>query len=88
MTIYIQTHEGPDAPAKFPPDLWEPWRNCVSMEETIQLALHRYIRERGGVIPSEKLVVVRVLAVPEEDMRATHGRPKTAFCTVFNVRPN
>jgi hypothetical protein len=83
MTIYIQIHEGESAPARLPPDLWHPWIHCTDLRLTIQLALHKRIRERGGV--REKLTV-RVYAVPGAEIN--DGRPRTAFCTVFHVSPN
>ena len=88
MTIYTQIHEGPEHPTTIPPEDWTPWINCTGLDQTIQIALNRHIRDRGGLLPGENPLVVRVLTVCEADMRASQGKPKTAFCTVFNVRPN
>ena len=85
-TIYIQVQEGREAGERLHPDLWRPWLNCKSMDETVGLALHRHIRDRGGLLPTENPLVVRVFAVPATDIN--NGHPKSAHCTVFNVRPN
>jgi hypothetical protein len=85
-TIYIQVQEGPEANERLCPDLWRPWINCKSLDVTVGLALHQHVRNRGGLLPGENPLVVRIFAVPASNIN--NGHPKSAFCTVFNVRPN
>lgn len=49
-TLWIQIHEGEGVPP-VRADLWRPWINSPppGNDLTVRMALHRHIRERGGV---------------------------------------
>lgn len=83
MTYHIQTFEG-EIPDRIRPDRWKPWIHCGEREETVALACHRHIRNRGGLLHGERLTI-HVLAFKEGDPVREDGNPWLLTTTTFNV---
>ena len=83
MTIHVQTFEGKQ-PETIHPERWMPWLNSDSQEETVRLAAHRHIMNRGGVLHGEKFTL-HVLSF--QDGAATHksGNPMLPTLTTFEI---
>ncbi len=85
MTYYVQVKEGEKVDQLHPND-WKPWLNCISLQETIDLALHKHIRERGGLKGITQPVIFNVFTVPSKEIN--HGHPHKCFCTVLLAKPS
>lgn len=83
MTTYIQTFEGLQ-PETVRPDGWRPWINCKDRAETVQLAVHRHVRNRGGIGHGEKLTL-HVLDYQEGTAMHKNGNPKLPTLTTFTL---
>jgi hypothetical protein len=83
MTVHIQTFEGKQ-PATVSADRWKPWLNCDSREETVRLAAHRHIRNRGGVAHGEAFDL-HVLSFEDGAPRHANGNPKLPILTTFRI---
>lgn len=54
MTCFIQVLPGrPEANTHLRPSDYMPWLNCKSLGEALQMAVHRHLRNRGGLQPGE-----------------------------------
>lgn len=53
MTVFIHCQAGHRL-ALDPSPVWMPWLNSKSREDTVALAAHRFLRNRGGVQPGER----------------------------------
>lgn len=87
MTIYVKIEAGDGS--KGPPRRqdWRPWINCDEKEPRemfTRLALHQWIRFRGGIQHDETLEVT-VWSFTDKDPRWPSGEPKTALTTTFKL---
>lgn len=65
---------------------WVPWRNVqpCDMELFPQLALHNWIRRRGGILPNERFDVL-VLTYDDSNVTSEHDKPEQCLATMFTV---
>lgn len=84
MTIFTQTSEGKAQPEYLRPDNWKPWINCMDREETVRLAVHRHVINRGGILHGEKLTL-HVFDYTEGAPLHKNGNPKVINNTTFNL---
>lgn len=83
MTIYIQTFEG-EQPETVNPENWRPWINCESREETVRIAAHRHISNRGGLTHGESFNL-HVLSFEKGQATHKNGNPMLPTLTTFQV---
>jgi hypothetical protein len=83
MTVFIQTFEG-EQPASVSSDRWKPWINSDSREDTVRLAAHRHIMNRGGVLHGESFLL-QVLSFEDGAPLHKNGNPKMPTLTTFQI---
>lgn len=91
MPFFIQIKPG-DAWQPPTPDDFTPW---ISKEagfgskesETVALAAHKFIRERGGILPDDPPFTFTVYAYSDKDPTHPNGRPMTCRATTFVLHP-
>ena len=83
MTILTQTFEG-ETPASVDADRWKPWINCDTQEETVRLAAHRHILNRGGVLHGESFAL-HVLSYEAGAPTHKNGNPMLPTLTTFQI---
>lgn len=83
MTIHVQTFEGKQ-PENVSADRWKPWLNSDSREETVRLAAHRHIMNRGGVLHGESFEL-HVLSFEDGAPRHKNGNPTLPNLTTFQI---
>ncbi len=82
VSRWVAVHEGA-LPKDFTGVVWREWRNCreADLEQLPTMALHRHLRDRGGVLPEENPLRVFV------SIRKTENHPAVHY-TEFTIRPN
>lgn len=58
-TLYVQVFAGDRDPERLPPEDWHPWINCKGdQQQTVLMAGHKFVRQRGGLGGDRLRVVV------------------------------
>jgi len=88
LTLYIAVIEARELPTDFTNVNWRPWINCDTENELMpRLALHRHIRDRGGVGEGFTAFVCIATAVAERE-GYRDPVPASFDCTQFQVKPD
>jgi len=79
--LYIQIiPRASNTPSLPPPEDWTPWRNAAPGEEemTVRLAIHRWVRNSGGITQPTTLDVFH---------QREGQKPRSTQHAVFNLYP-
>lgn len=64
---------------------WHPWVNCDPEDKLIErLILNRWVRDRGGIGPDERLSVT-VYTFTDETPRYANGKPKQCQSVTYSI---
>lgn len=71
------------------PNGWRAWTNAKTEEKTLLIAMaaHRFVRERGGVLPKEELSVIVYWYWQGEAIIDKSGQPDKCNYTKYKVIP-